>query len=582
MKYSDSTIDKVRDANDIVEVIGQYVKLTRSGNRYKGLCPFHNEKTPSFVVTPEMQIYKCFGCGKGGNVFTFIQEYEKVDFVSALEMLADRVHMEIKPEGGSDSFQEQRARTMFEINKEAARFFYKNLNKDTKAIEYVRRRGLSNETVKAYGIGSAPESWDALYKHLSQLGYKDKDILDSRLCLSRQEGKIYDAFRGRLMFPILDVKGRVIAFGGRVYDNSVPKYINSPETAVYTKGVNLYGLNVAKSYAQDGLILVEGYMDCISLFQAGIRNVVASLGTALTEKQARLIAGRTSRVFISYDADGAGQNAIEKAIGIFRKTGIEIRVLKIPGSKDPDEYIKAKGKEAFLQLLENSITAIEFLIQRLEIKYSPETNRQNRSVFLKEMSKVLSSISSDTERELYARQYGQKYQVNYESLLRDSSKQQPADKSPPSQPMVVAVSGESVAMQNLLLAMICADNACFEQIKVLNAELFTDPDVKAAYLVAEAKYRSYGEVTISSLIQELNQQMADGITAQAYHISECQDLVSAARDVASKLRIKNLITLKDTLSAELKRPGITGQEINEINIKIAELAMEIAVAKKAI
>ncbi|MBR5136856.1 MAG: DNA primase [Clostridia bacterium] len=582
MRYSDSTIDKVRDANDIVDVVGQYVKLTRSGNRYKGLCPFHNEKTPSFVVTPEMQIYKCFGCGKGGNVFTFIQELEKVDFTTAVEMLAERAHIEITPENGQASGDEQRARTMLEINKEAARFYYKHLNKDPKAIDYVRRRGLSNETVKAYAIGAAPESWDSLYKHLTGLGYKDKDILDSKLCVSKQPGKIYDAFRGRLMFPILDIKGRVIAFGGRVYDNSLPKYINSPETRVYTKGVNLFGLNVAKSHAQNGLILVEGYMDCISLFQAGIPNVVASLGTALTEKQARLIAGRTSRVYISYDADGAGQNAIEKAIAIFRRTGIEIRVLKIPGSKDPDEYIKAKGKEAFLQLLDNSITAIEFLVQRLEIKYSPETNRQNRSVFLKETAKILASINSETERELYARQYGNKYQVNYESLLRDSSRQQPVEQSAPQQTMVMAASSETVAMQNLLLAMVCAENACFNKIDCLNADLFADPDVKAAYLVAEAKYKSYGEVTISSLMQDLNQQMIEGVTAQAYHINDCDDVLAAAKDVAAKLKVKNLIALKERLSNELKRPDITGAEVNEINMKIAKLAMDIAIAKKAI
>ncbi len=582
MRYSDATIDKVREANDIVDVVGQYVKLTRSGNRYKGLCPFHNEKTPSFIVTPELQIYKCFGCGKGGNVFTFVQEYEKVDFVSAVEMLAERAHIEITPETGANSYVEMRARTMFEINKAAARFFYKNLNTDNNAINYVRRRGLSNETVKAYGIGSAPDSWDALYKHLSSLGFGDKDILDSRLCSPRKDGKPYDAFRNRLMFPILDVKGRVIAFGGRVYDNSVPKYINSPETAVYTKGVNLYGLNVAKSFAADGLILVEGYMDCISLYQAGIKNVVASLGTALTEKQARLIAGRTSRVYISYDADGAGQNAIEKAIGIFRKTGIDIRVLIIPGSKDPDEYIKAKGREAFLQLLENSITAIEFLIQRLETKYKPDSIRQNRSAFLKETSKVLATVSSDTERELYARQYGTKYQVNYESLLRDSSRQQPVKPQSQEDIVVVTQANDSVPMQYLLLSMICADNSCFAEVNHMGPELFGDEDVRAAYMVAEAKYRSDGEVTLSSLMQELSPDAVSGITGAAYQTQDCEDIVAAARDVAAKLRVRNLVAEKDRLSAELKRSDITPAQVSDINSKIASLAMEIAVAKRSI
>ena len=583
MRYSDSTIDKVRDANDIVDVIGKYVRLTRSGSRYKGLCPFHNEKTPSFIVTPDLQIFKCFGCGKGGNVFTFIQEYEKVDFVTAVEMLADNAHIDIVPANGADTLRHEQAAKVFEINKAAARFYYINLRTDSRAIGYVQRRGLSNETVHDYGIGSAPDSYDALYSHLKGLGYADDDIYRSKLVLRGKDGKKpYDAFRGRLIFPILDVKGRVIAFGGRVYDNSVPKYINSPETVVYTKGVNLYGLNVAKNETSGGLILVEGYMDCVSLCQAGIRNVVASLGTALTEKQARLIAGRTSRVFIGYDADGAGQNAIEKAIAIFRKTDIEIRVLIIPGSKDPDEYVRTNGAEAFRHLLENAITDVDFMIRRLELRFSPDSDAQARGKFLRELSGVLAAIPSETEREMYARRCGQKYQVNYENLIRDSARRSAPE--PPVQSGNIPVTPESddATLQYLLLAVLCADNSAFDQVSGLSMELFRDPVARALFTEAESAYRERGDVSLAGLIRDLPDETVSVITDAACRIQEYDSMVMAARDIETRIRIRNMTSDMDECSARLKDPDLGSEDKKQLQNRIASLALAIAAAKKAI
>ncbi len=583
MRYSDSTIDKVREANDIVEVVGRYVKLSRSGSRYKGLCPFHNEKTPSFVVTPDLQIFKCFGCGKGGNVFTFIQEYEKVDFITAVEMLADSAHIDIVPENGGDRLRHEQAAKVFEINKAAARFYYINLRTDQKAIDYVRRRGLSASTVHDYGIGSAPDAWDALYTHLRSLDFLDEDIFRSKLCLrGREDKQPYDAFRGRLIFPILDVKGRVIAFGGRVYDNSVPKYINSPETVVYTKGVHLYGLNVAKSEASKGLILVEGYMDCVSLCQAGIRNVVASLGTALTEKQARLIAGRTNRVYIGYDADGAGQNAIEKAIGIFRKTDIEIRVLIIPGSKDPDEYIKANGAEAFRVLLDNAITDVDFLIRRLELRFTPEATPQNKGAFLRELTGVLAAVPSETEREMYARRCGQKYLVNYETLIRDSSRKKSPGADLPAADVAVTPGGDELTLQYLLLAVVCADNSCFDGQKDMGPELFTDKVAQALFIEAESRFRGQGEVSLAGLLQDLPPETVSAITDAACRIQEYDSMSGAARDIVTRLRIRNMTAEMDGCSERLKDPGLGSDDKQKLKTKIASLAMAIAAARRSL
>ncbi|HBN84996.1 MAG TPA: DNA primase, partial [Clostridiales bacterium] len=335
---------------DIVDIISDYTGLKRQGNEYIGLCPFHNEKTPSFHVSRDKQTYYCFGCKKGGNVITFIRSKEGLDFFDSLRYLADKTGLELPEKGGQRSNKKAEIinRTI-EMNTVAAQFFYQNLKagRGKEALEYLKKRQINPSTVKRFGLGFAPDSWDLLVKYLVTKGYKENEILTAGLGLRTKKETIIDRFRNRLMFPIFDVRGNVIAFGGRVLDDQLPKYMNSPETPSYRKKDNLYALNYARKSEQNNIVIVEGYMDAISLYQAGIDNVVASLGTALTERQALLLKRYTKNVIICYDADLAGQTAALKGMDVLADKGCNVKVITIPSGKDPDDYIKSEGAGAF-------------------------------------------------------------------------------------------------------------------------------------------------------------------------------------------------------------------------------------------
>ena len=402
MAIPDRFIEEIIARNDIVEVVSEYVRLTkRSGANQFGLCPFHSEKTPSFSVSPDKQIYHCFGCGKGGNVIGFIMEIENLSFRDAVEFLARRAHMEL-PEDGEDKEVRNHRSRILELNKLAARWFYDNLSKPegAAALEYIGKRRLTKKTVTAFGLGAAPDDWYALTNEMRSRGWSDAELIEAGLAKKGRNGGAYDVFRNRLVFPVIDVRGNVVAFSGRILGEGEPKYLNTPDTPVFQKSRNLFALNLAKRSKRDMFILAEGNVDVVMLHQAGFDCAVASLGTSLTAEQARLMKNYKEKVVIAYDSDGAGLKAAQRAIGILEPAGLQVRVLRMEGAKDPDEFIKARGPDAFQVLLEQSANHVEYRILAAKSKYDMDTD-DGRLAFLREAVEILAENPNRVERELY-------------------------------------------------------------------------------------------------------------------------------------------------------------------------------------
>ena len=431
--YSDELLEEIRSRNDIVDVVSQYVSLKRKGRNYFGLCPFHNEKSPSFSVSPDKQIFHCFGCNVGGNVFHFIMKIENVSFFESVAILATRAGIELPTvTSGYDEAKTKLKNEVYKLNLDAAEFYHQNLYKPTSktAQEYIKKRKLDNNTLKSFLIGYAGTS-NELLSYLKSKGYSEEVMLASTLIGKSREGRLYDKFRNRIMFPIQDIRNRVIAFGGRnviqkeKYDAFDPKYLNSPENIVYSKGRNLFGLNVAKRHAENGmlkrLLIVEGYMDAISLYQRGITNVVASLGTALTDNQGRLLRRNAEQVILGYDSDGPGQNAIMRGIDILRSMGVDIRVLQISGAKDPDEFVLKYGPDRFRKCMDNAISVVEFKVKVLKKDLNLD-NISDKIKFLNEMAKVLATVDNTMEREVYIDKLSETYKITKEAIYSEVNK----------------------------------------------------------------------------------------------------------------------------------------------------------------
>lgn len=412
MRYSDDIIEEVRMKNDIVDVISQYVKLNRKGGSYFGLCPFHNEKTPSFSVTPSKQMYYCFGCGAGGNVFNFIMEYENYTFGEALSHLAERAGVELPKIEYSGEAREraERKSALLEIHKQAAQYFYYQLRRENGALalNYLHNRGLSEETIKKFGLGYSDKYSDDLYKFLKSKGYSDELLRESGLFNVDERHGMYDKFWNRVIFPIMDVNNRVIGFGGRVMGDAKPKYLNSPETKIFDKSRNLYGLNVARTTRKPYMILCEGYMDVISMHQAGFTNAVASLGTALTSGHASLLKRYTKEVLLLYDSDTAGIKAALRGIPILSEAGVHSRVVSLKPYKDPDEFLKALGPEEFEKRLEQAMDSFMFRVSVAEGEY-PMEEPQGQNRFFGECARMLLELSDELERNLYIEAIVKKY-----------------------------------------------------------------------------------------------------------------------------------------------------------------------------
>lgn len=425
MRYSDDIIEEVRSKNDIVDVVSQYVKLTRKGSSYFGLCPFHNEKTPSFSVTPGKQMYYCFGCGAGGNVFNFIMEYENYTFGEALKHLADRAGVELpKIEYSREVRQKaQEKAELLDIHKQAAQFFYYQLRTDKgqKGYEYLKNRGLSEETMRKFGLGYSDRGGGGLYRFLKSKGYQDELLRESGLFNVDERHGMYDKFWNRVIFPIMDVNNRVIGFGGRVMGDAKPKYLNSPETKIFDKSRNLYGLNIARTTRRKFLILCEGYMDVIAMHQAGFTNAVASLGTALTSGHASLLKRYTQEVLLLYDSDEAGVRAALRGIPILREVGVNSRVVSLKPYKDPDEFIKNMGPEAFEKRLNEAKDSFLFRVSVAENEFAmDEPQGQNR--FFERCAEMLLELNDELERNLYidaiVKLYRGRYGISSEDLRK--------------------------------------------------------------------------------------------------------------------------------------------------------------------
>ena len=596
MRYSDEILNEVRENSDIVEVISQYVHLKRSGRNYFGLCPFHNEKSPSFSVSPDKQIFHCFGCGVGGNVFTFISKIEGIGFKEAIENLADRAGIVLpKSTNNEDSRKEELKSKVYKVNNFTADYYHKRLYKqESKAgQEYVKQRKLTNETLESYNLGFSG-NYDELYKILRKEGFNDEEILESGLVKKNEHGQYVDFYRDRFMIPILDVRNRVIAFGGRVLGDAKRfKYLNSPENIVYSKGKHLFGLNVAKRYDHKKLLIVEGYMDAISLHQRGITNVVAALGTALTTNQGWLLRRNAEQVILGFDADGAGQNAIMRAMEVMQNMGCDMRVLQMTGAKDPDEFIIKYGSARFQKLMNEAISLLEFRVKVLEQNLDLEV-ASDKVKFLNEIAKLIAKIDNTIEQEIYIEKLSKGYNISKEAIfgqvnkLQYSSRTQTNNLEKP-KPVVIHkketkvdnnVSEEIIKRENTIISILINNPENFQMIKEhmkiedfkydLNIKI-----VKALYEELE-KEDSNISLVLDKIEDEEIKNHLTAIMAEDYGISDSND-TKAIEDILRKYereklekRRDELISLSSTETDAVKRKEL-GKELNDIILKLVKI-----------
>ena len=422
MKIPEEIIEKVKEQNDIVDIVSETVRLKKAGRNYFGLCPFHHEKSPSFSVSQDKQIYKCFGCGEAGNILSFVMKTKNLSFIEAIKYLAERANISFEVEDEKQNRLSSKKQLFFNINKQTGRFFFSNLYKNKVAKEYFFRRGITEGTIRKFGLGYSLDSWNSLLNFLKVQGFNYETVVEAGLAIKSEKGSTYDRFRNRVMFPVFDYKGNVIGFGGRVLDDSKPKYLNSPETLIFHKGTNLYGLNFAikNGLSEKCFVVVEGYMDCIALHQYGITNVVASLGTALTINQARLLKRYADKVVISYDADFAGQTATIRGLEILKSAGLDVRVLTVPSGKDPDEFIRSNGKEAFLKLIEYAEPFVDYRLKKAKEGIDFKNNEM-LITYGERVTEILASVNP-IEKDIYVKKIAEETSIREETLYELISK----------------------------------------------------------------------------------------------------------------------------------------------------------------
>ena len=569
MPIPERFLDELIARTDIVDLVSESVRLTKKGRNYWGLCPFHSEKTPSFSVSADKQIFKCFGCGKGGGAINFVMEMENLPFREAVEVLAKRAGMEMPADiRGPSAGARQRREKLLAINKQAARTFHKWLYEPEGAqgLDYLRKRGLSQRTLTRFGLGFAPNRWDALIEALAQEGYDKRDLLDAGLAVNNQDGRIYDRFRNRVMFPIIDIRGEVIGFGGRVMDDSTPKYLNSPDTPVYNKSRNVFALNIAKKSKAGRVILTEGYMDTISLHQAGFDSAVASLGTSLTSEHAQLLSRYFPEAIIAYDGDGAGIAAAQRAIPLLEKAGLKVRVLRVSGAKDPDEFIKAYGPDTFLKLLDQSENQVDYRLDQLKAKFNLEDDGQ-RVAFLQEAAQLLSTLPSPVEREIYGGHAAQAAKVSPEVMaqevqkafsrrVRKQQKQQerrdltPAVQLQPRQRGLRYENIRSARAEEGVLRLLMMDPSLYPDMAQLSPEDFSSPLLGKVYGLLLHRARDGLSTQLSLLAEELTGEEMDHL---AYVASQPESQDNRRRSLADYIAV-----IRDEA---LKRSGVSGNDL---------------------
>ncbi len=592
MRYSDEILDDVKSSNDIVDVISQYISLKRSGRNYFGLCPFHNEKSPSFSVSPDKQIFHCFGCGVGGNIITFISKIEGIGFKEAIEVLAERANIKLPTIDNSvDNKKEELKAKVYKVNTFTAEYYHKKLYEPTSKIaqEYVKKRKLNNETIQSFKIGFSGR-FDELYQALKKEGFNDEEILESGLVNKNDNGKYIDRYRNRLMIPIFDERNRVIAFGGRVLDDSKPKYINSPENIVYSKGRHLFGLNVAKKGDTKRLLIVEGYMDAISLHQRGITNVVASLGTALTTSQGWLLRKNCEQVILGFDSDGAGQTAIMRAVEVMQNMGCDMRILQMTGAKDPDEYILKYGSVRFQKLMDDAISLIEFKIKVLQKDLNLE-NASDKIKFLNEIAKLISKVENTMEREIYIEKIAKGYNISKEAIYAEVNKLQYANRKDKKvlekeKPVVSKirkeekhdVSEEITKRENTIIWILINSIDTYKTIKEnIKIEDFKNEENKE---ILKEIYNALenGNTNINSVLDHIDSEKIQGhlteIMAEDYGIT---DNKKAIEDLLKKYELEKLENERDRLIEELNNASDSdkkrniGKELNNIVLVLSRI-----------
>ena len=590
-RYSEQILNEVRQSNDIVDVISQYVHLKRSGRNFFGLCPFHNEKSPSFSVSPDKQIFHCFGCGVGGNVITFVSQIEGLNFVETVQMLAERANIQLPTlQNNGDTQREILKDKVYKVNEFTAEYYHQNLYKPQAkmAQEYVKKRQLTNETLKSFRIGFSGK-FDELYQELKRQGFQEQEILESGLVNKNERGQYIDRYRNRLMFPICDARGRVIAFGGRVLDDSKPKYINSPENVVYSKGRHLFGLNVAKKGDTKKLLIVEGYMDVISLHQRGITNVVAPLGTALTEQQGWLLRKNSEQIILSFDSDDAGIKAKLRAIDILQNMGCDLRVIQLEGAKDPDEYILKYGNMRFQNVIDKAFSVVEFKVKILKKELDLD-NTNDKIKFLNEIAKLISKVDNTMEREVYIEKIAKEYDISKEAIYAEVNKlTYKNDKSEKilekAKPIIThkkvetkEVSQAIKRRENTIISILLSgDLSIFEIIKQnIKPEDFQD---EINHEIAKKLYEEFekGNSNINGIIDTLEQEQQNQITmimAEDYEIENLEkaidDIIQAyKRDKLNNRKLEILELLEQTSNNEEKKE--LEKELSNIIITLARI-----------
>ena len=532
MPFPPAFLDELTARNPIEEVVGQYVQLTRKGGNLFGLCPFHAEKTPSFSVSPEKQIYYCFGCHKGGGVINFIMEREGLDFPDAVRFLAKRAGMEVPDDGGSSAAYRRRER-LLALCRDAARYFHEQLLGPAGAPgrAYLEQRALSRRTVTRFGLGFAPEGWSNLLDAMTAKGYEKQELLDAGLAVRSQKGGLYDRFRNRVMFPIIDVRGGVIGFGGRVLDDSTPKYLNSPETVLFNKRKNLFALNIARKSRQGRIILTEGYMDAIALHQYGFDCAVASLGTSLTEEHASLLARYTKQVIITYDGDAAGQNATQRAIGLLERTGVQVKVLRMRGAKDPDEFLKKYGADRFRLLLEESENHVIYRLDSLRRSYDL-TQDDQRVAFLQQAARLVAGLPGAVEREVYGARAAEMAGVTAEAMQVETEKARrqqaarewkrreqrdlaPAYSAQPKERSLRYDNVRSAMAEEGVLRQVLREPAMLERCPADLAEQFSSPLLARTFTLLRQRYDAGMAVSLGALSGELSPQELSHLSSVA-------------------------------------------------------------------
>ena len=588
---NDNVLDEIRDRADIVDLIGEYVDLKRSGSNYMGLCPFHSEKTPSFSVSPSKSIFKCFGCGVGGDVITFIMKRENLSFPEAVEFLADKYNVRLEVYKDENKEAREKRNRLYEINREAGLHFLKNYQASQKAQLYLKNRMLSDKTIRSYGIGYSKDSWTDLYDHLTKMGYKEEELLELNLISKSKNGNYIDRFRDRVMFPIINRNNRIIGFGARAFGDAKPKYLNSRETPIFHKGSNVFNINIiSRESTRERIILVEGYMDVISLYNSGINYSVASLGTSLTIDQANIIKRMAKDIYICYDSDNAGINATSRAIDIFLQASVKPKIIELEGGLDPDDFIKKNGLEAFEKKIKSAISYIEFKIKKLKENFNLEDS-EGLSNFTIESAKILSSIKNPIERDIFVKDFSTKYNISYTAienyinyLNRNKLKEAKREKVKVKKNINVVKSNKTRAQEELLSYSLL-DNDIYKYIKnKIEVFYFTNAMTRAVFEEIPRLFEEEMEIRDFLSILESNKlvtkEFVENIMSLISDIHVDDKIVdelikTIERNYIQDRKHKILENIEKLQGEENKNLLLESlKELQEINLKLNELKEE--------